>query len=62
MAHKHIPRNECKAESKKKKAKSEKKKRLLGMSGRLKVDSLEWNKLRAYWVVAAVCSKVCMFV
>jgi hypothetical protein len=32
------------------------------MSGRLKVDSLEWNKLRAYWVVAAVCSKVCMFV
>eukprot|EP00802_Teleaulax_amphioxeia_P019752 Tamp_19998.p1 GENE.Tamp_19998~~Tamp_19998.p1 ORF type:complete len:338 (-),score=46.44 Tamp_19998:202-1215(-) len=27
---------------------------LLGMSGRLKVDALEWEKLRAYWVVAAV--------
>jgi hypothetical protein len=28
------------------------------MSGRLKVDALEWKKLRAYWVVAAVCIKV----
>jgi len=32
------------------------------MSGRLKVDALEWNKLRAYWVVAAVCSGFFIFV
>ena len=30
------------------------------MSGRLKVDALEWEKLRAYWVVAAVCVCVCL--
>ena len=27
---------------------------MLGLAGHLEVDALEWKKLRAYWVVAAV--------